>query len=226
LVPGGFGKEGIEGKILAINYARKNNIPYLGLCYGMQLALIEFARNACNMKDANTVEVNPNTPYPIIDFMPLQQELIKHHAYGGTMRLGAYGAIINKNTLIYSLYKNTGRIDKDKIRIKNFMKDRHNKFRLGKFNKEKDTVILERHRHRYEVNPKYIEKLEKHGICFSGMHQRLDGAKLMEFIELPNHKFFVATQAHPEFKSRLNDPSPLFYGFVKACLPEKKRKNK
>ncbi len=224
IVPGGFGKHGVEGKIIAINYARTHNIPYLGLCYGMQLALIEFARNVCGMTDASTTEINPNTPYPIIDFMPLQEALIKNHSYGGTMRLGAYGAVIDKNSIIYELYKSLKRIEKDKEKIKIFLKDKHNKFRLGKYNKNKDIMILERHRHRYEVNPKYIEKLEKKGIKFSGIHQRVDGAKLMEFIELPNHKFFVATQAHPEFKSRLNDPAPLFYGFVKACLPKKEKK--
>jgi CTP synthase len=218
IVPGGFGTEGTEGKILAINYARTHNIPYLGLCYGMQLALIEFARNVCKMKNANTTEINPNTPYPIIDFIPMQKEFIQNHAYGGTMRLGAYGAIINKNSLIYNLYKKTKRIEIDKKQIKILQKDKQNKFRLGKFNKNTDTIILERHRHRYEVNPKYVETLEKAGIKFTGYHVRNDGTKLMEFIELPQHKFFVATQAHPEFKSRLNNPAPLFLGFVKACL--------
>ena len=218
IVPGGFGTEGTEGKILAINYARTHNIPYLGLCYGMQLALIEFARNVCKMKNANTTEINPNTPYPIIDFIPMQKEFIQNHAYGGTMRLGAYGAIINKKSLIYNLYKKTKRIEIDKKQIKILQKDKQNKFRLGKFNKNTDTIILERHRHRYEVNPKYVETLEKAGIKFTGYHVRNDGTKLMEFIELPQHKFFVATQAHPEFKSRLNNPAPLFLGFVKACL--------
>lgn len=218
IVPGGFGTEGTEGKILAINYARTHNIPYLGLCYGMQLALIEFARNVCKMKNANTTEINPNTPYPIIDFIPMQKEFIQNHAYGGTMRLGAYGAIINKKSLIYNLYKKTKRIEIDKKQIKILQKDKQNKFRLGKLNKNTDTIILERHRHRYEVNPKYVETLEKAGIKFTGYHVRNDGTKLMEFIELPQHKFFVATQAHPEFKSRLNNPAPLFWGFVKACL--------
>ena len=218
IVPGGFGTEGTEGKILAINYARTHNIPYLGLCYGMQLALIEFARNVCKMKNANTTEINPNTPYPIIDFIPMQKEFIQNHAYGGTMRLGAYGAIINKKSLIYNLYKKTKRIEIDKKQIKILQKDKQNKFRLGKLNKNTDTIILERHRHRYEVNPKYVETLEKAGIKFTGYHVRNDGTKLMEFIELPQHKFFVATQAHPEFKSRLNNPAPLFLGFVKACL--------
>ena len=224
LIPGGFGKNGIEGKMIAINYARLHNVPFLGLCYGMQLALIEFARNVCGMKDANTTEVDLNTPYPIIDFMPLQKELIKNHEYGGTMRLGGYGAIISKDSIVYDLYKSLKRIEKDKEKIKNFAKDKEHKFRLGKFNKDKDIMILERHRHRYEVNPKYIERLEKKGIVFSGFHQRLDGARLMEFIELKDHKFFVATQAHPEFKSRLNDPSPLFYGFVKSCMKKKEKK--
>lgn len=183
IVPGGFGGSGVEGKILAIKYCRENNIPYLGLCYGMQLAVAEYARNVCGMKNANTTEVDPKTPYPVVDILAEQKENIKHSRYGATMRLGAYDAVLKKGTLVYKLY-----------------------------GKEK---VSERHRHRYEVNPKYIAQIEKKGLVFSGTSP---SRRLMEFMELPGHKFFVGTQAHPEFKSRFMKPAPLFDGFIKACL--------
>jgi len=183
VVPGGFGSKGTEGIIQAIKFCRENNVPFLGLCYGMQMAVIEFARNVCGMKNANTTEVDENTPYPVIDILPEQKKLIEEKKMGASMRLGAYPAILKEGTLVHRLY--------------------------GK--KE----ICERHRHRYEVNPKFIEKLEEKGLVFSGVSP---DRKLMEFLELPNHRFFVATQAHPEFKSRFEQPSPLFLGFVKACL--------
>jgi CTP synthase len=187
IVPGGFGSTGVEGKIAAIKYARENNIPFLGLCYGMQLAVVEFARNVCKLKDAHTTEVNPKTPYPVIDMLPEQKNV---STISGTLRLGSYTAIVKKNTKVHELYLKKNRVNDDRV--------------------------TERHRHRYEQNPQFIEKLEKEGLIFSGYHQRADGTKLMEFIEL-NHPFFVATQAHPEFKSRLEDPSPLFYGFIEAA---------
>jgi len=183
IVPGGFGLTGIEGKIAAINYVREHKIPYLGLCLGMQLAVVEFTRNVCKMNRANTTEVDPKTPHPIIDLIPEQVKLIRESRYGATMRLGAYPAILKNGTLIRKLY------GKDKV--------------------------WERHRHRYEVNPKYIEILEKNGIIFSGKSP--DGI-LMEFMELPNHPCFIATQAHPEFNSRPMKPSPMFDGLIKACI--------
>ncbi len=216
LVPGGFGTTGFEGKIAAIKYARENNIPYLGLCLGMQLAVAEFARNICNMKGANTTEKDPKTSYPVIDIIDSQKKIIEEHKYGATMRLGAYAAILDEKSKVYSLYKKTKRFENDQKRILSIYNS-DQKFRLGKLQKT-DKVIIERHRHRYEVNPKYVETLSKAGLIFSGCHQREDGTKLMEFIELKNHKYFVATQAHPEFKSGLEDPSPLFYGFVEAML--------
>ena len=180
IVPGGFGSRGTEGKIKCIQYARENNIPYLGLCFGFQMAVIEFARNVCGLEGAHSTEIEPNTKYPVIDIIPEQKEIDEK---GGTMRLGAYPAILKEGSIVASLY--------------------------GK------TEVSERHRHRYEVNPDYIEILEKHGLVFSG---RSPDGKLMEFLEIPDHKFFVGTQAHPEFKSRLDSPAPLFYGFLKACL--------
>jgi CTP synthase len=178
IVPGGFGSRGIEGMIKAITYARENNIPYLGLCLGMQLSVIEFARNVCGIKDANSTEFNPICENPIIDLMSDQKSVVN---MGGTLRLGNYECTIKKDTLAYLDYK------KDKI--------------------------LERHRHRYEFNNKYREILEEHGLVFSGKN---DQADLVEIIELPKHKHFIACQFHPEFKSRPTKPHPLFDSFIKA----------
>ena len=178
LVPGGFGSRGIEGKIKAITFARENNIPFLGICLGMQLAVIEFARNVCGIKDASSTEFNPTCIEPIIDLMADQKSIVN---MGGTLRLGNYECTLIKDTLAYNDYK----------------KDR----------------ILERHRHRYEFNNKYKELLEKKGMVFSGINEK---ANLVEIIELPSHKHFIASQFHPEFKSRPTRPHPLFDSFIKA----------
>lgn len=196
IVPGGFGSMGVEGKIKAIQLVRTNQIPFLGLCYGLQLAAVEFARNVCHLDRAHTTEVDPQTPHPIIDILPLQKEILKAHRYGGTMRLGTYEAILKSDTLVHQLYQST-------------TKD------------HQVNVVYERHRHRYEVNPAYVKILEQHGFIFSGYHVRPDETVLMEFAELPKHPFFVATQAHPEFKSRLGNPNPLFLGFVNAMSERK-----
>jgi CTP synthase len=216
IVPGGFGASGVEGKINAVNYARINKIPYLGLCYGLQLAVIEFARNVCNLKDAHTTEVNPRTKAPVIDVQPAQREILEKSMFGGTMRLGVYAAVMKGKSQVLKLYEETGRLNEDTKKLNNLMKDKSHAFRIGILEKGKK-VVLERHRHRYEVNPKYVDLLEKNGMIFSGYYMRADNTKLMEYIELEKHPFFVGTQAHPEFKSRLGNPSPLFYGFVKAC---------
>jgi len=185
IVPGGFGESGIEGVIMAIEYARKNKIPYLGLCYGMQLAVIEFCRNVLGWTDAHTAEINPKSSKVVIDIMPEQKKLLAENKYGATMRLGAYPAILKKGTHAYEAY-----------------------------NMEN---ISERHRHRYEVNPEYINEIEKAGMIFSGTSP--DG-RLMEIVELPKsiHPFFLGTQFHPEFKARPLHPHPLFSAFIKACL--------
>jgi CTP synthase len=180
VVPGGFGSRGTEGKIETIRLARERNIPFLGLCLGLQLAVIEFARNACKLKGANSTEMEPDTPHPVIDILPEQKEVKEK---GGTMRLGAYPAVLKEGSLVRSLYG--------------------------------AEETSERHRHRYEVNPEYHSILTEKGMVFSGISR--DG-RLVEFIELPNLKFFVATQAHPELRSRMEKPAPLFYGFVKACM--------
>lgn len=215
IVPGGFGGTGVEGKINALNFARIKKKPYLGLCYGLQLAVIEFARNVCGIKNANTTE-NAKDCEAVIDILPAQKEIIAKSEYGGTMRLGAYAAILKEKTQILNLYQETGRLKKDLEKIQILKKDESQKFRLGVLDNAKN-VVLERHRHRYEVNPEYINILEKNGLVFSGHHLREDKTKLMEYIELPKHPYFVGTQSHPEFKSRLGNPSPLFYGFLKAC---------
>ncbi len=187
LVPGGFGSQGVEGKINAIEYVRTAKIPYLGICYGMQLAIVEYARNVLGLSGAHTTEVDALTPYPVIDLLPMQQKYIHEHNLGGTMRLGGYSAYIKPHTKVSALYE--GR-----------------------------QQVVERHRHRYEVNPEYVEQLEQSGLIFSGYHQRTDGTRLMEYIELANHPFFVGTQAHPEFKSRFGFANPIFAGFVQAGL--------
>tara|TARA_Y100000310_G_scaffold47186_1_gene43800 strand:- start:26474 stop:28198 length:1725 start_codon:yes stop_codon:yes gene_type:complete len=216
IVPGGFGSSGVEGKIKAINFARLNNKPFLGLCYGLQLATVEYARNVCGIKDAHTTEVDEKTKSPVIDILPTQKELMEKSDYGGTMRLGAYAAVLKDNSKVLGLYKETGRLKDDMKRIEDLKKDKSQAFRLGILGKNKN-IVLERHRHRYEVNPKFVDQLEKKGLVFSGYHLRDDKTKLMEYMELPKHPYFFGTQSHPEFKSRLGNPSPLFYGFVKAC---------
>ena len=191
IVPGGFGARGVEGKLAAIRYCRENKIPYFGLCYGMQLATVEFARNVLKMKGANTTEVDPKTKYPIIDILPEQKKLMADAHYGGRMRLGAYPAILKKGTLVERAY--------------------------GK------TTISERHRHRYEVNPAFVKRLERGGLVFSGQSP---SRRLMEAAELPRdvHPFFVGTQFHPELKSRPLDPHPLFREFMKAAKERAKKK--
>lgn len=176
----GFGARGVEGKIAAAQYARENNIPLLGICYGFQLSIVEFARNVVGLKGAHTTEVDPNTPHPVIDLLPEQKQIEK---LGGTMRLGAQEIRLVPNTLAYNLYGSS--------------------------------VIYERHRHRYEVNPKYWDKLQSHGLVFSGWSP---DKRRVEFAELPNHPFYLLTQAHPEFKSRPEKPSPPYVGFIKAIL--------
>ncbi|MFA6594076.1 MAG: CTP synthase [Candidatus Buchananbacteria bacterium] len=185
VVPGGFGSRGIEGKIKAIRFARENKIPYLGLCYGMQLATIEFARNVCGLTDAHTTEINPHTLNAVIHIIPEQAEKLANKQYGNTMRLGAYPCVLQEGSLVRDLYQ--------------------------------AAEISERHRHRYEFNLAYKQKMEEHGLVFSGMSP--DG-QLTEIIELPKdrHPFFVGVQFHPEFKSRPLQPHPLFFGLIKAGL--------
>jgi CTP synthase len=217
IVPGAFGEGGSEGVIEAIRYAREHEVPYLGLCYGMQMAVVEYARNLVGLKDANSAENDPDSPHAVIDIQFSQREVIEESRYGGTMRLGGYVAALRRDSRVLALYEQTGRLEEDAWRIARLHQNPSEAFRLGVI-LESEKAVIERHRHRYEVSPKYVDLLEEYGLVFSGYHRREDGTKLMEFIELPDHPFFLATQAHPEFKSRLEQPAPLFYGFVDAVV--------
>jgi CTP synthase len=191
IVPGGFGSRGVEGKIKAIEYLRKNKIPFLGLCLGMQLAVIEFARNVCGLKSACSAEFIYETKRircqdKVIDLMESQKEKIAEKRYGGTMRLGAYKCKLNPRSLSYKFYKSA--------------------------------LISERHRHRYELNNDYLPLFKEKGLVIGGINPE---SGLVEIIEIKKHPFFVGTQFHPEFKSKPLEPHPLFKGFIKACLKNK-----
>ena len=183
LVPGGFGDRGIDGKISAIKYARENNIPFFGLCLGMQLAVVEFARNVLGLKDAHSSEIVPNTPYPVIDLMPEQKDL---DAFGAPMRLGLHPCKLVKDSKVMDIY--------------------------GK------ELIYERHRHRYELNNKYRNRLEEKGLLMTGVSP---DERLVEIIELEGHPWYIGCQFHPEFKSRPTKAHPLFKDFVRACKENK-----
>ena len=196
VVPGGFGSRGTEGMIQTIQYARENKVPYLGLCYGMQMATIEFARNVAKFKDANTTEVDDDTPHPVIHIMPDQEKKLLNREYGATMRLGGWDCILMRGTKTEAAYQ-----------------------KLGRIKKTGSAKINERHRHRYEFNNAYREKLTKAGLVISGTTP--DG-KLVEIVELKDHPFFVGSQFHPEFLSRPLSPHPLFNGFMEAVVKLKK----
>jgi CTP synthase len=181
LVPGGFGSRGWEGKILACRVAREDGIPYLGICLGMHVAVSEFARHVCNLDGANSTEMDPETPYPVIDLLPDQKDV---EDLGGSMRLGAQAVELAEGTQTREVYR-------------------------GK------PVVSERHRHRYEVNNAYRQQLVEAGLVISGTFEE---GRLVEVIELPDHPWFVASQYHPEFKSRPTRPAPLFREFVRAAL--------
>ncbi len=215
LIPGGFGKQGVEGMIASCRYARENKVPYLGLCYGMQMAVCETARTLCGCEGAMTTENYPDTPHPVVTIIESQKETLAREGYGGTMRLGAYAAVVKPGTQIHRIYDESGRIASDRMKIDRFGEDPCQHFRLGLI-KPGDIAVVERHRHRYEVNPAYITMLEKKGIVFSGRHTRDDGTELMEFMEMPGHPCMIGTQAHPEFTSRLNSPNPMFLEFVRT----------
>ena len=180
IVPGGFGTRGIDGMVEAARYCREHNVPYLGICLGMQIAVIEFARNVCGMKEASSREFDPDSPYKVIDFLPDQDDFTDK---GGTLRLGAYPCSIKEGSRMDECYGSS--------------------------------LIYERHRHRYEFNNGYRDRLEANGLLISGTSP--DG-KLVETVEIPGHDFYVGVQFHPEFKSRPNRPHPLFKGFVESAL--------
>ncbi len=204
LVPQGWGSRGVEGKIIAIKYARENKIPYLGLCFGMQMAVIEFARSVCNLKGANSLEADPKTRYPVINVMPDQIEFLKKHQYGGTIRLGSYPCKLDPNSLLAKLYKKYT-TDKNSP----WLSDANIVKKKGAPN-----TIFERHRHRYELNNDYRKQIEDAGLKVCGTSP--DGL-LVEAIELPSHPFFLGTQFHPEYIARPMSPHPIFLGFLEAC---------
>jgi CTP synthase len=179
LVAPGFGTRGVEGKIIAVKYARENNLPFFGICLGMQMAAIEFARNVLNIADADSTEMNPDTRNPVIDMMEEQKKVTMK---GGTMRLGSYPCIIKENTLAYSIYGTS--------------------------------EIHERHRHRWEFNNKYLKEFENSGMIASGINPE---SGLVEIMELKNHPFFIGVQFHPELKSTVENPHPIFVHFIKAA---------
>ena len=187
LVPGGFGPRGVEGKIEAIRYAREQKIPFLGICLGLQCAVIEYARNVSGLANAHSAEFEPMSPHPVIDLMESQQDVSEK---GGTMRLGLYAAKLAEGSLVADLYG--------------------------------DEVIYERHRHRFEVNNKYRSALEDSGLALSGVSP---DESLVEIVEIPDHPFFLASQFHPEFKSRPDDPHPMFEGFVRAAKLQRQTVN-
>jgi CTP synthase len=180
LVAPGFGSRGIEGKVFTAKYARVNNIPFFGICLGMQCAVIEFARNVLGYEGAHSTEINHKTKYPVIDLMEEQKSIIDK---GGTMRLGGYKCIISKNSKAFEAYRKT--------------------------------EIVERHRHRFEFNDKYFEDFKNHGMVPVGINPE---SNLVEIIEIPEHKWFIGVQFHPEYSSTVINPHPLFVSFVKACI--------
>jgi CTP synthase len=194
IVPIGWGERGAEGMILAADYARKSKIPYLGLCYGMQLAVIAFARSVLGWKDANTAENDPKSKHPVIYLIPSQKEIMERRAYGGTMRLGGWEAVVKKNTKAYALYKKYGQLLNEK------------------------GLTSERHRHRYEFNNAFAEDFEKKGLTIAA---RSVEEGLVEIIEVPDHPFYIGTQGHPEYKSRPLKPHAIFMGFIEAASKQK-----
>ncbi len=200
IVPIGWGERGAEGMIAAASYARESNIPYLGLCYGMQLACVAFARDVLGFKDANTTEDNPKTTHPVIHLMPKQQEFMEKRAYGGTMRLGTWDAMVKKGTRAFEIYEKYGGLENEK------------------------GLTSERHRHRYEFNNKYAKDFESNGLVISA---RSVVENLVEIIELPKdkHPFYMGTQGHPEYKSRPLSPHPIFLAFIEAVSKVSKIKN-
>ena len=186
LVAPGFGDRGIEGKICAVKYARENNIPFLGICLGMQCSVIEYARNVLNLKDAHSTEINDKTSNPVIDIMEEQKRITNK---GGTMRLGSYPCSLTKDSKSYDCYQ--------------------------------DVAIEERHRHRYEFNNDYKNQFEENGMAATGINPE---SKLVEIVEIPSHPWFVGVQFHPEYKSTVAHPQPLFVGFIAAAIKKAQEK--
>lgn len=208
VIPQGWGSRGVEGKIRAIQFARENKIPYLGLCFGMQMAVIEYGRHVLGWEDANSEEANPNTTHPVIHVMPHQKEYLANKQYGGTIRLGAWPCVVKPGTHLHQAYE---------IAPEHFhdTDDLRDKWKDGSQVAPGMDLVFERHRHRYEFNNEYREEFEKNGFVICGTS--VDGL-LVEAIELKDHPFYVGTQFHPELKSRPLRPHPLFVGFLEAAV--------
>lgn len=205
VVPQGWGSRGVEGKLKAVKYARENKVPYLGLCFGMQMATIEFARNVLKLKPANSTEVDPETKHPVIHIMPDQAEYLEKMQYGGTIRLGSWPCQVKGGTLLDRIYKKYGNEPEAPW---------HSDRSYNTTSVDTPNVIYERHRHRFEFNNRYREQFEKAGFVISGTSP--DG-NLVEAIELKGHPFFIGTQFHPEYIARPHAPHPIFLAFVKAA---------
>jgi CTP synthase len=192
IVPIGWGPRGVEGKISAIHFARTNKIPYLGLCYGMQLAVVEYARHVLGLKGANTLEVDADTAHPVIHMIKGQDEILKRRAYGGTMRLGSWECRVKRDSIADGAYT-----------------------KYNGYDDQKNKIVGERHRHRYEFNDAYATQLESAGMRITG---RSNVESLAEIVELPKsvHPFFLGTQYHPEYRSRPLKPHPLFLAYIKS----------
>jgi CTP synthase len=222
LVPGGFGESGIEGKIAVIKYARENGVPYFGLCYGMQLLVIEYARHIAGLTGAQTSEIDAQAEHVVIDIMEHQKKLLSEGKYGASMRLGGYPCVLKEGSVADSAYSKAGWVNGSSQSAKNAKK--HSGSSIN--GKSRGHMIIERHRHRYEVNPRYVDQLRNAGLVFSGTSP--DGM-LMEIAELPRgkgknkHPFFLGTQFHPEFLARPLDPHPLFTEFIKASSANRTR---
>jgi CTP synthase len=197
IVPIGWGARGVEGKIKAIEFARTHKVPYFGLCYGMQLAVVEYARNVLELKGAHTLECDADTVHPVIHMISGQDEILKRRAYGGTMRLGRWDCRVKVGTISDESY-----------------------IRYNGYSNSDKKIVGERHRHRYEFNDAYAEQVEKAGMVIAG---RSVVENLVEIVELPKtvHPFFVGTQYHPEYRSRPLEPHPLFLSFLRACAEAK-----
>jgi CTP synthase len=211
IVPGGFGESGIEGKMAVIRYVRENKIPYLGLCYGMQLLTLEYARTVAGLAGANTAEIDPSSPHLVIDIMPDQKKKLAERQFGASMRLGEYPCVLEQGTVAYDAYMAFGA---DRIKAVKAVGTQGGR--------GTHATIVERHRHRYEVNPAYVDRLRDAGLVFSGTSP--DG-RLMEIAELPKskHPYFIGAQFHPEFLARPLSPHPLFSGLVKAAKARGKK---
>jgi len=217
IVPGGYGCRGLEGKAAAIKFVRENGIPYLGLCLGLQMGVVEFARNVCGIKDAHSQEQDeggacPDPSAHVICTLPQQEKIRQLHGFIGTQRLGDFACVIEPGSFVRGLYERVGRPDGYELS----KLEKYEPMRLGQL-RQGDFTVFERHRHRFEVNPAFHSILQEKGMIFPGMHRSLDGTLLVEMTSVKDHPFYLSTQSHPEFTSNFLRPNPMFYGFAEVC---------